>query len=383
MMNHFAVTRRQLDMSPVLVCFIAISLATACHCGAIADMPSIDVNDFFQLPADMVAHFPLIHNIEHTQQSTAFAHISKEADSWTAHSARRRVTIPTTSTNLSFFYHNLETGTITKVQNTYETVADTVYLEHIPSVLHVVCDNNSSLTLTFNTSYPFSSRGLKFGLKRGHYLKFTKVSGGHSFFCNSSCIMGNVIARNVLDVISYSEDAATGLLTSITLETSSAPQEAMYQTVADYFINGTFALIPKVLLRTQANSSRLNWHAYLKKVHYMKEDFKVRSAAKLRAATCAEGDVLCYEIGSSGIEVRYKKSEFVVFVAGILSFFLIDSTAIDLFNFNFESDKGKAYKPFIQLCGSGSSSTTETMPTGIVFGCDNCYAYAGVSFTFK
>ncbi len=310
MMNHFAGTRRQRNAHPVLVGFIVLSLATACYCGVIADMPSIDVNDYFQLPADMVEHFPLIHNVEHIKQSTSFAHIVKEADSWTAHSARRRVTIPTTSTNLSFFYHNLETGTITKVQNTYETVADTVYLEHIPSALHVVCDSNSSLTITFNASYPFPSRGLKFGLKRGHYLKFTKVSGGHSFFCNSSCIMGNVIARNVLDVLSYSEDTATGLLTSITLETSPAPQETMYQTVADYFINGTFALIPKALLRTQSNSSRLSWHAYLKKVHHMKEDFKVRSAAKLRAATCVEGDVLCYEIGLSGIEVRYKKSEF-------------------------------------------------------------------------
>jgi hypothetical protein len=62
---------------------------------------------------------------------------------------------------------------------------------------------------------------------------------------------------------------------------------------------------------------------------------------------------------------------------------VIDIAAIDLFNFNFESAKGKAYQSFIQLFGSGSSSTTETMPTGVVFGCDNCYAYAGVSFTFK
>jgi hypothetical protein len=58
-------------------------------------------------------------------------------------------------------------------------------------------------------------------------------------------------------------------------------------------------------------------------------------------------------------------------------------TAIDLFNFNYDDKKGKAVEPFMQLFGTGAPTTSEEVPTGIVFGCDNCYAYAGVSFVFK
>ena len=48
-------------------------------------------------------------------------------------------------------------------------------------------------------------------------------------------------------------------------------------------------------------------------------------------------------------------------------------TAIDLFNFNYDSSKGKATKSFLPLLSS----------SGVVFGCQNCYAYAGVTFKFR
>jgi hypothetical protein len=127
--------------------------------------------------------------------------------------------------------------------------------------------------------------------------------------------MGTVISRNVVDVISYTEDPDTGLLSSITIETSPTPQEMLYQTVADYFMNGTIALIPKTHLRTHSNSSRLNWHAYLRKVHHMSEISRLRSAAKLRASDlkCFDNDKFCYDLGTSApgfiAEVRLQKSK--------------------------------------------------------------------------
>jgi len=302
--------RQQLYLLAVLACFILLAPVIVCYGQETVDKSNIDINNYFQLPADMVNNFQLIHNVAHTQESTAFAQISKDGNSWTTHPTRRSVTILTTSTNLSFFYHNLETGTITKVQNTYQTVADTVYLEHLHSVLHVECDHNSTLTITYNTRFPSSSQGMRFGLKRAHFLEHTKVAGGQSFFCKSSCAMGTIISRNVDAVISYSEDPETGFLSSITIETSPLPQEMLFDTVADYFMNGTFALVPKTRLRAHFNSSRLNWHAYLRKVHDMRETFKLRSsAAKLRGVVCEEIDVMCYETGLTGAEVRYKKSK--------------------------------------------------------------------------
>ena len=291
----------------VLACAILLSTFFACYGQQTLEQPTIDINDYFQLPADMVNNFDLIRHVEKNQEATAFAQISKNGNSWTTHSERRSVTIPTTTTDLSFSYHNQETGTITKVQNTYRTVADTVYLEHLHSVANVECDRNSRLTITYNTDAPVSSRGLRFGLKRAHFLEYTKVAGGQSFFCPSSCAMGTTISRNVVAVISHTEDPITGLLSSITIETSSAPQELLYHTVADYFINGSFALLPKTRLRVHSNSNRLSWHGYLNEAS---KAFKLKStAAKLRAAACEEDDTLCTEISGGKVEVRYKKSK--------------------------------------------------------------------------
>jgi hypothetical protein len=248
------------------------------------DKPVIDVNDYFQIPADMVDHFPLLHNSEKLQQIAAFAHIIKDqqTNSWTTQQATRSIQIPSVLTELSFLYQNPQTGTITKIHNNYSTVADIVYLEQLHSVLHVECDLNSTLTITYNASLSKSSSGLRFGLKRVHFTEFTKIYGGQSFFCNSSCAMGSKISRNVLAVISHAEDNETGLLTSITLLTSQASEENMYNTDADFFVNGSFALIPKTNLRLNHNSSRLSWQGYLRKVHVARESFRRRSAAKLR-----------------------------------------------------------------------------------------------------
>jgi hypothetical protein len=294
----------------VLACAILLSTVFACCGQQTLEQPTIDINDYFQLPADMVNNFDLIRHVEKNQEATTFARITKNGKSWTTHSERRSVTIPTTTTDLSFFYHNLETGTITKVKDTYQTVADTVYLEHLHSVAHVECDHNSRLTITYNTDVPVSSRGLRFGLKRAHFLEYTKVAGGQSFFCPSSCAMGTTISRNVVAVISHSEDPISGLLSSITIETSMAPKELMYHTVADYFINGSFALLPKNRLFLHSKSNRLSWHGYLRKANDASKAFKLKSTeAKLRAEDCKEVDVLCTEISGGKVEVRYKKSK--------------------------------------------------------------------------
>ena len=300
----------------LLVCLVTLQVAPVLsYVHTAVDKPVIDVNDYFQIPADMLDHFPLLHNSEKLQQAAAFAHIIKDqqTNTWTTQRATRSIQIPSVLTELSFLYQNPQTGTITKVLNTYSTIADIVYLEQLHSVLHVECDLNSTLTITYNSSLSKSSSGLRFGLKRVHFTEFTKLFGGQSFFCNSSCTMGSTISRNVLAVISHAEDSETGLLTSITLLTSQASEENMYNTDADFFINGSFALIPKTNLRVNHNSSRLSWQGYLRKVHVARESFRRQSAAKLRNYDCGgDGKVLQCKFGliktGFAAEVRYFKS---------------------------------------------------------------------------
>jgi hypothetical protein len=337
----------------------------------------IDINDYFQIPADVIEHFPLLHRSQDMQQSTlAFAHVTKDSNSWTTHSTLRSIQIPTVSTNISFSYQNPETGTVTHIQNAYSTVADVVYLEHLHSVEHVICDRNSILTIIFDASLSPSSPGLRFGLKRSHYTEYTTVAGGQSFFCDSSCSMGPEISRKVVQIISHVEDPETGFLSSITIQTSAAPQESLYNAVADIFLNGTFALIPKTSLRLNRKSGRLNWHRYVKQVHDLREKFiSLQSQAKLRAADCS-GD-LCTEFGSVGAgytgEIRFTKS--TSRSTQSILYKLIHLSAIDLFKFNYDSTSGKASQQLLKFYESSDKNA--------IFGCESCYAYAGVSFKFR
>ena len=293
-----------------LACIVILAPVLQCQGAHSDDKPAIDTNDYFQIPADMIDHFPLLHYTEQNQQSTAFARVIKDSNSWTTRSTPTSILIPTVHTNVSFFYQNSETGTVTKVYNAYSTVADIVYLEHIESVIHVTCDQSSLLTLIFNSSLSASTQKLKFGLKRAHYTTFTKIAGGQSFYCQSSCSMGDVISRSVEEVISHSEDPETGFLSSITIKTSAAPTEMLYNAVADIFMNGTVALIPKTSMRVNHNHGRLSWHRYAKKVHYSREEsIRLRSAAKLRAKECKDDNKFCYGSVGNGyaIGVIYEK----------------------------------------------------------------------------
>jgi len=344
-----------------LACIVVIAPVLQCQGALSVDKPVIDTNDYFQIPADMIDHFPLVHHTEQNEQSTAFARVIKDSNSWTTRSTPTSILIPTVNTNLSFFYQNSETGTVTKVYNVYSTVADIVYLEHLESVIDVRCDQNSLLTLIFNSSLSASTqKKLRFGLKRAHYTTSTKVAGGQSFYCQSSCSMGDVIFRSVEEVISHSEDPETGFLSSITIKTSAAPSEMLYNSVADVFMNGTVALIPKTNMRVNHNRGRLSWHRYAKRVHHSREEsIRLRSAAKLRAEpTCKDDGKFCYGgVGNGyGIGIIYEK-------------------VVDLFNMNYDKVTGKAKEPFQSIFQSTDNS--------VVFGCDNCFAYAGVSFKFR
>jgi hypothetical protein len=295
--------------------YTALLIAPSCECRVedASGKPVINIDDFFQLPADMVEHFPLLQSSENLQKSTAFAHISKDKNTWSTHRSSRSVTIPTAHTELSFFYQNPQTGTVTKVHNSYETVADIVYLEHLHSILHVECDHNSTLSITFNASLSPTAPGLRFGLKRSHFTNYTKISGGQSFFCHSSNVIGTTISRHVIEVTSYAEDEATGFLSSITIETSPALQESLYNTNADIFVNGSFVLIPKTALRLNVNSTRLNWHVYLRKMHDSRKAVQSRTSASLRNSDCG-GDGVALQCKFASIktgfnaEVRYQKS---------------------------------------------------------------------------
>ncbi len=116
--------------------------------------------------------------------------------------------------------------------------------------------------------------------------------------------MGDVISRSVEEVISHSEDPETGFLSSITIKTSAAPMEMLYNAVADIFMNGTIALIPKTSMRVNHNHGRLSWHRYAKKVHYSREEsIRLRSAAKLRDKECKDEGKFCYGVVGNGYAV--------------------------------------------------------------------------------
>jgi hypothetical protein len=305
-----------------LACVIfLLSLIMHCQGEDTVGKPTINMDDYIQIPTDFFDHFPLLHYVEEKQESTSFAHITKDAGDWNTHSDLRSVDIPSVRAQLSFSYHNPQTGTITSISNTYQTVADTVYLEYLHSVSHVECgDLDSAITITYNASMSSLSQGLRFGLKRSHFTQFTKVSGGQSFFCKSSCAMGTVILRTVSAVVSHTEDSETGFLTSITIQTIPARPESLFNAVADLFMNGTFAVIPKKNLKLNGKSSRLSWHGYVKSVHVARETIRRRSAgAKLRAETCDPDPEFCYEFGTKepgyAIEFRYAKSN--AFIANI------------------------------------------------------------------
>jgi hypothetical protein len=289
-----------------LACMMFLAQVLQCQGDDSTDKPIIDTKDYFQLPADMIDHFPLLHFTQHNEQAKAFAHVVKNSNSWTTLRDPTTIQIPIVNTSIDFLYENPDTGTITKVRNVYSTVADTVYLEHLESVKHVTCDQSSTLTIVFNSSLSQtpSTRGLKFGLKRAHYTTFTKVAGGQSFFCQSSCSMGDVISRSVVKVISHSEDPTTGYLSSITIQTSAAPSETLYNAVADIFMNGTIALIPKSSMRVNQNSGRLNWHGYAKKVHLSREESR-----KVKLRSCNSDKSLCSGgVGTGwGIGFKYVK----------------------------------------------------------------------------
>ena len=294
-----------------LACIVVIAPVLQCQGALSVDKPVIDTNDYFQIPADMIDHFPLVHHTEQNEQSTTFARVIKDSNSWTTQSTPTSILIPTVNTNLSFFYQNSETGTVTKVYNVYSTVADIVYLEHLESVIDVTCDQNSLLTLIFNSSVSASTqKKLKFGLKRAHYTTSTKIAGGQSFYCQASCSMGDIISRSVEEVISHTENPETGFLSSITIKTSAAPTEMLYNAVADIFMNGTVALIPKTSLRVNHNRGRLSWHRYAKRVHHSREEsIRLRSAAKLRDKVCKDDGKFCYGTVGNGyaIGIIYEK----------------------------------------------------------------------------
>jgi hypothetical protein len=165
--------------------------------------------------------------------------------------------------------------------------------------------------LIFNSSVSASTqKKLKFGLKRAHYTTSTKIAGGQSFYCQASCSMGDIISRSVEEVISHTENPETGFLSSITIKTSAAPSEMLYNSVADIFMNGTVALIPKTSLRVNHNRGRLSWHRYAKRVHHSREEsIRHRSAAKLREKKCEDDGKFCYGSVGAGyaIGIIYEK----------------------------------------------------------------------------
>jgi hypothetical protein len=212
---------------------------------------SVNTGDYFQIPADLFLHgHSLARHSEQIRSSKQPAHRVKTADGWTTSSEAQLVSIDHKLMSDSFFYHNLINGAVTNISSTFETVSDTVYFDQVPSVASVSCNGNF-LSVKLNSSildgYP--KNVLKFGSKCAHYAPGVRVTGGNAFFCSSPSDSTAHLFREITSVVSCVEEPASGRALFLTLNTADANPLTFYNSISDYNINGSMALIPKRLVR--------------------------------------------------------------------------------------------------------------------------------------
>jgi hypothetical protein len=236
---------------------------------------SVNSGDYFQIPADLFLHgHSLARHSEQIRSSKQPAHRVKTADGWRTSSEAQLVSIDQKLITDSFFYHNLINGAVTNISSIFETVSDTVYFDQVLSATSVSCNANL-VSIMFNSSmldgYP--KNVLSFGSKCAHYAPGVRVTGGNAFFCRSPSDSTAHLFREIISVVSCVEDPASGgHALFLTLNTVDANPLTFYNSISDYNINGSMALIPKRLVRPNSKVnffelSRQLWKERRAEVH--------------------------------------------------------------------------------------------------------------------
>jgi hypothetical protein len=264
---------------------------------------TFNTDDFFSIPADLFLHQ---HSLaRHSEQIISFkepAHRVKTVDGWTSSSEAQEVTIDHKLVSDSFFYHNSETGAVTNVTSVFETVADTVYFDQIPSVESVSCDGDF-ITVKYNSSsLDGSSKDfLAFGTKCAHFAPNIRVTGGNAFFCNTPSASSALVFRQIISVVSCTDDPASGRCSSIKLNTAEANPLTFYNSISDYNLNGSMALIPKRLFRP---NSKVDFFELSRQ--FWKE--RQNTGVHLKGVTCTGTDTqknrICFDMGYGGTGVH-------------------------------------------------------------------------------
>jgi hypothetical protein len=273
---------------------------------------TINTDDFYSIPADLFLHQ---HSLaRHSEQITSFkelAHRVKTVDGWKSSSEAQLVSIDHKLVSDSFFYHNSETGAVTNVTSVFETVSDTVYFDQILSVESVSCDGDF-ISVKFNSSLfdGSSKKFLAFGTKCAHYAPNIRVTGGNAFFCHSPSASSALVFRQIISVESCEDDPASGRCSSIKLKTSEANPLTFYNSVSDYNLNGSMALIPKRLFRP---NSKVDFFELSRQ--FWKER---QTAVHLKEISCIvdyQNNKACFDVAGGagvyiGMELQRRESSF-------------------------------------------------------------------------
>ena len=375
----------------VLVASLALLTATT------GTPAPINTDDYFQVPADLFEHgHSLARHSEQIRSYKELTHRVKTADGWKTSSEARLVSIDHKLVSDSFFYHSSTSGAVTNITSVFETVSDTVYFDQIPSVAAVSC-NGDFIAVEFDTSALDRSakNGLTFGSKCAHYAPGVRVTGGNAIFCSTPSDPAAPVFRQVASVLSCVEDPASGRVSSVKLGTTIANPISFYSSVSDYSINGSMVLVPKRLFRP---NSKVDFFELSRQL------WKERQTGPHLRGACQgviSGDGSCHDVDyfpsfRPGMVVQ--KSAFSLFAffvllhnnhAFVALFSFISSSlhadvcfvAIEAFNYNYDKANNKATENYIPLFGEGA--TSGGLPTGFAVGCVDCYAYAGITLTFR
>jgi hypothetical protein len=278
---------------------VSVALIKATPVASVVAAPSdspapINANDFFQIPADLFLHgHSLARHSEQIRASKQLAHRVKTVNGWSTASEAQMVSIKNKVMSDSFFYHNSINGAVTNITSVFETVSDTAYFDQIPSVTSVSC-NGDFISVKFNLSVldETSKDALTFGSKCEHYAPGIHLTGGNSYFCSTPSDSAAHVFREIIAVVSCVQDPASGRASFINLHTTDANPLTFYKSVSDFSINGSMALIPKRLFRT---NSKVDFFALSRQLWREREErAHLRDVKKCDGVMTDEG--YCYDI---------------------------------------------------------------------------------------
>jgi hypothetical protein len=240
-------------LSPTRIAFLVSAVAllivtpgASDHASQQAVSDSINVDEYFQIPADLFLHqHSLARHSQHIQSSQQLAHRIKTGNGWKTSSDAQLATIDQQIVFDSFFYHNSQTGAVSNITAAFETVSDTIYFDQILSAQSVSCDGDL-ISVKFDPSILNSppNDSLTFGTKCAHYASNIRVTGGNAFFCSTPSDSTALFFRRITSVISCVEDPDAGRTASIKLITADSNPLSFYNSISDYNLNGSMALIP-------------------------------------------------------------------------------------------------------------------------------------------